>query len=109
MAFENNISDCSRFLLYCLCLTGKLIETKKLGILLQQWLKECGIIKSAIDFDIIFKNSLKELENSFISIQIQETKSYVSLHNPSIEDFLTSRISLSSEIIQEYAKMQTFL
>ena len=105
MAFENNISDCSRFLLYCLCLAGKLIETKKLGILLQQWLKECGIIKSAIDFDIIFKNSLKELENSFISIQIQETKSYVSLHNPSIEDFLTSRISLSSEIIQEYAKL----
>lgn len=105
MAFENNISECSRFLLYCLCLAGKLIETEKLGILLRQWLQECDIIKSAIDFEILFNNSLKELENSFISILLQGTKSYVSLHNPSIDDFLTARLSLSSEIIQEYAKL----
>ena len=104
-AFENNISECSRFLLYCLCLAGKLIETEKLGILLQQWLKECGIIKSAIDFEILFRNSLQELENSFISIQITGTKSYISLHNPSIEDFLTSRLSVSSEVIREYSKL----
>lgn len=103
--FENNISECSRFLLYCLCLAGKLVETEKLGIILKQWLKVCGVIKSAIDFEILFKNSLKELENSFISIQIQGTKNYITLHNPSIEDFLTSRLSVSSEIIREYSKL----
>lgn len=104
--FENGISQKSRVLLYALLLLDGGSNYNELYLQVQIF-TERTLNKYSENFDsITYKNSLKELENTFIEIKpIQNTHNQnIKYQNPSIQDFLMNYIdkdnNLKSDLIQ---------
>ncbi|MCK9169999.1 MAG: restriction endonuclease [Treponema sp.] len=104
-AFEQYISECSRIILYELYLSGKIVEVDKIKRLTLEWLRKNTKNISSDEFDILFSSSLKELENTFISIKISSGITYMTFDNPSIDDYIGERLNGEKSLIREYTDL----
>lgn len=98
-AFQNQISESSRYVLFTLLtLSGKVYSDD---------LKKC--FYSLVEYDTntfklqfnreTFNNSLKELENSFIKIEKDSHGNlYINFQNPSIQDFLINILKKDNDL-----------
>lgn len=100
-AFKSEISEGSKYTLFILLSMGAPILLSELRKALSYFYE--NIAKEySIDFKPLdFKNYIKELEDSFIKIDITNKRThYVDFQNPSIKDFLLKIIKNDREIIK---------
>lgn len=100
-AFNSQISEGSKFTLYLLLSISNQILLSDFKDALKYFYntstKEKGFEFRPFDF----KNYLKELENSFIKINVTDKKNhYVDFLNPSIKDFLLEIVKNDKEIVE---------
>ncbi|WP_428742165.1 restriction endonuclease [Tenacibaculum sp.] len=100
-AFKAEISEGSKYTLYILLSIGRAISLNDLKKALKYFFNQSAK-KHSLDFrPIDFKNYLKELEGSFIKIDITDkSKHYVDFQNPSIKDFLIKIVRANEDIIK---------
>ncbi|MFT7611090.1 MAG: hypothetical protein ACI9J3_000028 [Parvicellaceae bacterium] len=98
-AFKAEISEGSKYTLYILLSIGKAISLSDLKKSLT-YFHQISAKKNSLDFRTLdFKNYLKELEGSFIKIDVtDDLNHYVDFQNPSIKDFLLEIIKSNDEI-----------
>lgn len=100
-AFKAEISEGSKYTLYILLSIGRAISLNDLKKALKYFFNQSAK-KHSLNFrPIDFKNYLKELEGSFIKIDITDkSKHYVDFQNPSIKDFLIKIVRANEDIIK---------
>ena len=108
-AFENFISSESRYILLLLGLIGGNVENLTLKNLYKLW-RSGADNNDIVAFEIKFNKSLKELENTFISISISQISRslIIKFHNPSIQDYIMDYINENSSILRDYLKIPSF-
>lgn len=92
-AFENQINDAARAVLYCL---GTVDAWLGLEELMALWANVSNLSSSeglSIENRRRFRASLKQLDGSFIRTVRAESETAVEFHNPSIKDFVRKRIA----------------
>ena len=100
-AYENTLNKFSQYSLLVLL-------TMETPVLIEDWenaVKEfCTVnnYKYLINFDsILFNNTIKELENTFIRTQKDSKKNFIiQYQNPSIQDFLVNYLKEKSDLIE---------
>ncbi|MBK8622237.1 MAG: restriction endonuclease [Saprospiraceae bacterium] len=108
--YETQISELSRYILLNLIISGSDIEYHTLYDQLKFYL-----IKNENEINITlnnysFKSSLRELENSFISIfKKYELNLIIEFQNPSIQDFLVEHISKDTILKESLLKSIRFI
>lgn len=100
-AFKSEISEGSKYTLFVLLSIGSPILLSDLKKALNYFFDNSAK-KYSIDFKPLdFKNYLKELEDSFIKLNITDkTTHYVDFQNPSIKDFLLKIIKTDKELVK---------
>lgn len=92
-AFANQISEGARFLLYSLVISPQDITIEDLE---EVYYGLIGNYKKVSNLDVTsgdFKTSIKELDDTFIKIDLKDGHRVVGFHNPSITDFLVHYLS----------------
>lgn len=104
--FENQISFLSQIILANLLSAGTPILLDDLKIIIQDFSKEYTY-KYNISFnELLFKKSIKELENTFISINKDNNNRFkIEYQNPSVQDFLVFYFRNCSEYITDILKI----
>lgn len=99
-AFNSQISEGSKFTLYSLLSISNPILLSDFKEALKYYYNN-GTKDIKLDFKPFdFKNYLKELENSFIKINVTDKKNhYVDFLNPSIKDFLLTIVRKEKDIV----------
>jgi len=107
-AFENQISKISQKILLIMASCGSLISYDDLFKSVSLYLEKDKEFNS-----IEYNKSLKELEDSFIKINIEEDRGtkicIIEFQNPSIQDFLVTYISKHIDLIQNIISSSFFL
>ncbi|WP_134911111.1 hypothetical protein [Paenibacillus sp. IHB B 3084] len=108
-AFENQISELSKYLLYSVLIShgpikeGKLIHSVKEMINYDSQRFNLSLRRGG------FLNSLKELENTFIKIKKGlDTENYIEFQNPSVNDFLIHYIENDNDLIKMIINSMVF-
>lgn len=87
--FENQISFLSQIILVNLMSAGTPILLNDLRIIVQDFSKECSSKYGITYNELQFKKSIKELENTFITIDKDKSDRFkIEYQNPSVQDFL---------------------
>jgi hypothetical protein len=94
-AFDSQIGPDARSLLLCLATTGNNTELEHLK---QAFLNYSGANQDALAFDIRFRQALKELEGTFVEIDIAGQQRIITFHNPSVKDFVDRLFATMPEI-----------
>ncbi|MCU6795009.1 restriction endonuclease [Paenibacillus sp. WQ 127069] len=100
-AFENQISELSKYILYALLLSNSPISEE--GLILSV---KGMIAYDSLKFNLLLKrgdflNSLKELENTFIKItRGVNGENFIQFQNPSVKDFLIYYIEFDNDLIE---------
>ncbi len=98
IAFEKHLSQYSRSIIILLGLLYDTVVLDDFVALLKEWDKQSiGVV----EWNILYKNSLKELDGTFIRIE-KHSSDLLKFHNPSVKDFVLEYISLNSEIIDSF-------
>lgn len=108
-AFANQISEGARFLLYSLLISPEDITVENLE---QVYYTLIGNYKKVSNLNVSsgdFKTSIKELEDTFIKIDLKDGQRTVSFHNPSITDFLVSHLSNEKILRKALINSATYL
>lgn len=88
-AFENQISEDAKLVLYSLLICGADLAFENLLEQFKKFKSHATGDQNPMSQPGIFKRALKELDNSFIQIyRSRENDTFVRFHNPSIQDFL---------------------
>lgn len=103
-AFEKNISELSQGILVTLFFINEEIKYDHLKKIVSSMYKEVPLIT----FSNNFKDSLKELENTFIKIMPFSGNNIVDFQNPSIKDFLNNYINSNIDILEDFYSMDSF-
>ncbi len=100
-AFKSQISEGARFFLFILISMSEQVLLSDFKVAMENFYKYGGK-ERGIDFKPLnYRIYLKELENSFIKINITNKKNhYLDFQNPSIKDFLINIIKQDKEIIK---------
>lgn len=99
--YENQISTLSRCILAILTTTGTPLFISDLEIALQEFSKSKGEKYQKYNY-FDFKNSLKELEDTFITTQKDHRDSIcISFQNPSIHDFLCHYFNKNRDLLKD--------
>jgi hypothetical protein len=107
-AFENQISELSRYLLYCLVLFNGEIDFDNLYEQLKEITKHVNT-KIGVDY-LSFKKSLREIDNSFIKIKRDyKNNLIISFQNPSIQDFLIKYIDDDLQLKKNFFNSSNYL
>lgn len=101
-AFNNHISQASRYLLYVLYFLGNNISIDNLKEISFLWAKYLDNQLKQSMYTEIFRKSLYELENSFIAISTRFNHNFISFHNPSITDYIRDKIHTHKELETEF-------
>ncbi|OMQ12485.1 restriction endonuclease [[Flexibacter] sp. ATCC 35103] len=109
-AFNSQISDGSKIILYVLLSNSNSIILKDLKIAINSLSKE-AIENLGLDYKHgNFKKYLKELENSFIKIGVTDKSNhYVDFQNPSIKDFLLLIVQDDEDIARTLIQNSIYL
>ena len=100
-AFNGQISDGSKFTLYILLSIGEKILLADFKSALDCFNHKVAIPKGYNFNPLDYKNYLKELEGSFIKVNVTEQDHhFIDFQNPSVKDFLLSFISDDRDIIK---------
>ncbi|MBY0120918.1 restriction endonuclease [Bacillus sp. S/N-304-OC-R1] len=101
-AFENTIRDYSQWILYVLLVMGERVEKSEL----ESGFNNLNLLLNNKFGNRDFKKGLRELEKTFIKINIINNNfpgiskgTYISFQNPSIKDFLIKYISHENYIV----------
>jgi hypothetical protein len=101
-AYENQITDFSKYLLAVLLTTGTPIFYEDLLEAIQHFGKNLSDKYKLKFSEPEFKKSLKELENTFISIKKEDRKSLkIEYQNASIQDFLVNYIGEQDDLVYD--------
>jgi Restriction endonuclease len=101
-AYENQITDFSKYILAILLTTGAPIFYEDLLAVAQHFGKNLSDKYKLKFSELEFKKSLKELENTFISIKNDDKKSpTIEYQNPSIQDFLVNYIGEQNDLVYD--------
>lgn len=104
--FENQISFLSQIILVNLMSAGTPILLDDLRSIVQDFSKEYSLKYSIIYNELQFKKSIKELENTFISIKKDKNNRFkIEYQNPSVQDFLVFYFKESREYLTDVLKI----
>lgn len=100
-AFQSQISEGARFTLFSLVSFSERVLLSDFKNALDKLYKE-GAKEKGVDFNpFYFRKYIKELENSFIKIDITKKRNhYIGFQNPSIRDFLLNIIKNDEDIVK---------
>jgi len=107
--FENQISNTSKYILYCLLISGDQIFIEDLKKTFSNLVKNESKKYNFTLFRDNFMKSLKELENTFIKITKYKDKHLISFQNPSIRDFLINYVKDDKDLIKVLLKSALYL
>lgn len=109
-AFENSISQNARVVMFVFLINKSGVEYSKLYGSVLNFSEQFGI-KYSINFNSLsFKRSVKELEGTFISINMEQGKQYlISYQNPSIQDFLVNYVNKDESIKEDLIESIVYL
>lgn len=101
-AFKYSVELKEKYILYSLFFLGNGTDVNILREISYIWIKrhEPNLLESQY-FDE-FKNYLAELENTFIKIDSDGDKYFISFHNPSLIDYFETQITPSSPKVKEF-------
>ncbi len=103
--FENQISFLSQIVLLNLMAAGAPILLDDLRKIVQDFAKEYSSKYSIKYNELLFKKSLRELENTFISIKKDNSDRFkIEYQNPSVQDFLVFYFREYSDYITDILK-----
>ncbi|WP_180235945.1 restriction endonuclease [Bacillus cereus] len=105
-AFENQITDLSKCILYIVLITKEAIPEQKLKESLKNLIKEDPFLYNSTFNQPTFYKALKELENAFIKINktYNGDQRVIAFQNPSVKDFLLNYIKDDKELIKSIIK-----
>jgi len=108
-AFENQITDQARLVLYSLLIGGREMQIAQLFKQVRAFMRPKDE-RAPLLSDTIFKRALRELDNSFIQlIKDQVGDTLIRYHNPSIQDFLVDYVDKDPEIKKNILLGSVFL
>lgn len=109
-AFNNQISNLSKWILLILATTGSEIFLEDIRAAIQNFVKIHAKKYKLIYTDSDFKHSLKELENTFILI-IKDSQGgfIISFQNPSVYDFLIKFLEGREDSIKDLVQSFIFM
>jgi hypothetical protein len=100
-AFNGQISEGAKFTLYILLSTGDNILLSDFRKALNQFNKIAAIPKNYSFNPLDFKNYIRELEGSFIKVDLSDKSNhFIRFQNPSVKDFLLNLIIDNKEMIE---------
>lgn len=100
--FENQISFLSQIILVNLLSAGTPILLSDLKIIIQDFCKIYSSKYNIVFNELLFKKSIRELENTFISINKDKSNRFkIEYQNPSVQDFLVFYFRNYSEYITD--------
>jgi len=103
--FENQISFLSQIILLNLMSAGVPILVDDLRKIVQGFSKEYSSKYRIVYNELLFKKSMRELENTFISIEKDSSDRFkIEYQNPSVQDFLVFYFREYSEYITDILK-----
>tara|TARA_R110002049_G_scaffold70683_2_gene182483 strand:- start:757 stop:3045 length:2289 start_codon:yes stop_codon:yes gene_type:complete len=103
--FENQISFLSQIILLNLMSAGAPILLNDLRKIVQDFSKQYSLKYNIIFNELLFKKSIRELENTFISIKKDDNDNFkIEYQNPSVQDFLVYYFKKDSEYITDILK-----
>lgn len=91
-AFEQHISESARFILYSLLTSPDEIKLEDLKDVFDEFVMNYTSIRGSNIGSVDFNNAIKELDDTFVTINLTKAGRCISFHNPSITDFLISYI-----------------
>lgn len=108
-AFENQISESAKTVLFGLLLCGGEAELE--ALFRQVRALDADPTKWHLQFRTAFRQSLKELDNSFtVTSRDRDGKTTIKFHNPSVQDFLVSYCDkdefIKTEFIHKFIYMK---
>lgn len=98
-AFEQHISEGARILLFALLSCPQYVQVEVLQNIFNEFTKAYSTVRNLNIGSADFNTALKELDGTFIRVELLTKNRYVTYHNPSIIDFLISYIA-NDELIQ---------
>ena len=109
-AFESELSKYSQYILYILASLGSSVLMDDLENAFRAFCNEAGLdLHPKIDQNL-FRDSLREMQDTFIRINITKYDQYrIEFMNPSIRDFLVNRIMNNTQILQTLVSSSLFL
>lgn len=100
--FENQISFLSQIILVNLLSAGTPILLDDLKIIIQDFCKEYSSKYNIVFNEFLFRKSVRELENTFISINKDKSNRFkIEYQNPSVQDFLVFYFRNYSEYVTD--------
>ena len=109
-AFESQISEYSRYLLYTLASLESTTYMIYLEIAFQLFCNELGLGPDLRLKPHTFRNCLKEIEGTFIQITVTKNNVHrVAFINPSVKDFLNGKLVANSHIVKGLVLSSIFL
>ena len=109
-AFESEISHNTRYLLYLLASFGSDVLSIDLERAFNALASDASTRLNLVMDKSSFKNSLKEMQNTFIRITITKYNEHrIEFLNPSIRDFLTNRLTGDSQALGRLISSSLFL
>jgi energy-coupling factor transporter ATP-binding protein EcfA2 len=104
--FENQISFLSQIILVNLLSAGSPILLEDLKVIVQDFCKEYSLKYNITFNELLFKKSIRELENTFISIKKDGSNRFkIEYQNPSVQDFLVFYFRDYSDYITDILKI----
>ena len=109
-AFESEISQNTQYLLYLLASFGSDVLSTDLERAFNAIASDATTNLHQVMDQSSFKNSLKEMQNTFIRITITKYNEHrIEFLNPSIRDFLTNRLTSDSQALRMLISSSLFL
>ncbi|MBK8657109.1 MAG: hypothetical protein IPN20_25130 [Haliscomenobacter sp.] len=109
-AYDNHISALSRCMLALMFTASPPILYDDLLLLVQSFAKKYSAKYSISFSEKEFKRSLKELENTFISID-KDNGNQIAIHyqNPSVQDFLVNYLNTELDLVKDILESAIFI
>lgn len=107
--FESEISECSQYLLYLLASFGGDILISSFESAFNEFINESISGLHIRTDENSFRNSIREIQDTFIRITLTKYDDYrIEFMNPSIQDFLNSRLVTHSKILEALVTSSLF-
>jgi hypothetical protein len=108
-AFENQITDLAKLVLYSLLIGGRELKMHDL----HQQFKHLTVADTPNHDPLLlyreFRKAVKELDNSFIQIHQNNGVFFVRFHNPSIQDFLIDYTDQDADLKSKLIKLAIYI
>jgi len=99
IAFEKHLTPSARSVVVLLGMIYDRVSLSDFAVLLRAWNNHAT--KDQIEWNILFKSSLRELDGTFIRIDGGSTAT-LRFHNPSIKDFISDYLEGNNEVMSSF-------